>query len=280
MSLFSVESSCTYVAWLKAMDPSHQELISVFISWNTERRRPDTEIRVRTPRNRTSWYRPLPETIIILSGSGAREAGEQESSARVRDSEKLSSRTDSCKSGGNPQRTKVKKRGSLPRDQQEEKTFRVGTLAVGVEKMKSELFEAEKSLLQDKGLASKSSGSCATHARQWENPTETTVARRGTERASATVATMATREQVQEALHEREKASAAATASGTCAPDAGCTPIPKREEGARSQGAVPSSFATAETNEQLKEKERKTARERDPRTQEKAISQGQGPKDP
>ena len=84
---------------------------------------------------------------------------------------------------------------------------------------------------------------------------------------------------MQEALHEREKA-AAATASGTCAPDAGCTPIPKREEGARSQGAVPSSFATAETNEQLKEKERKTARERDPRTQEKAISQGQGPKDP
>ena len=115
MSLFSVESSRTYVAWLTAVDPSHQELISVFISWNTERRRPDTEIRVRTPPNRTSWCRPLPETIIILSGSGAREAGEQESSARVRDSEKLSSRTDNCKSGGNPQRTKVKKRGSLPR---------------------------------------------------------------------------------------------------------------------------------------------------------------------
>ena len=68
----------------------------------------------------------------------------------ARDSEKLSSRTDSCKSGGNPQRTKVRKRGSLPRSQQEGKTARVGTLAVEVEKLKSELFEAEKSLSQDK----------------------------------------------------------------------------------------------------------------------------------
>ena len=53
-------------------------------------------------------------------------------------------------SGGNPQRTKVRKRGSLPRNQQEEKTARVGTLAV--------------SLLQDKELASQLSGTCATQA--------------------------------------------------------------------------------------------------------------------
>ena len=119
--------------------------------------------------------------------------------------------------------------------------------------MKSELFEAEKSLLQDKELASKLGGSCATS--EWEKSTETAVARRGTERTSAT---MATREQVQEALQqphargEGEKAAAAATASGTGAPDAGCTPR-KREEGARSRRAVPSSFATAETNEQLED---------------------------
>ena len=37
-----VQSDDTFVAWLKAVDPSHQEFISVFISWNTERRRPDT----------------------------------------------------------------------------------------------------------------------------------------------------------------------------------------------------------------------------------------------
>ena len=76
-----VDLMCTLVAWLKTVDPSHQELISVFISWNIERRRPDTEIRVRTPRNRTSWYRLLLEAIILLSGSGA---GEEECSARVR----------------------------------------------------------------------------------------------------------------------------------------------------------------------------------------------------
>ena len=61
-----VDLTCTFVAWLKALDPSHQELISVFISWNIERRRLDTEIRVRTPRNRTSWYRLLDRAIIML----------------------------------------------------------------------------------------------------------------------------------------------------------------------------------------------------------------------
>ena len=118
---------------------------------------------------------------------------------------------ESRQSGGNPQRTKVRKRGSLPRNQQEENTVRVGTLAVEVEKMKSELFEAEKSLLQDKELASKLSGSCATQASeweerqklqakrsseasQWEKSTETRVARRSTERTSATMATIATQE--------------------------------------------------------------------------------------
>ena len=57
----------------------------------------------------------------------------------------------------------MRKRGSLPRNQQEEQTARVGTLVVEVEKMKSELFEAEKSLPQHEELASKWSGSCATH---------------------------------------------------------------------------------------------------------------------
>ena len=87
----------------------------------------------------------------------------------------------------------MRKRGSLQRDQQEEKTVRVEALAVEVEKMKSEHFEAEQRLLQDKELASKWSGSCATHASEREKPTETAVARRGTERTSATEATMATR---------------------------------------------------------------------------------------
>ena len=73
----------------------------------------------------------------------------------------------------------------------------MGTLAVEVVKMKSELFEAEKSLLQDKELASKLTGSCAIQApRVGEVPQRTRVARRGTEKMSATVATMATHEQV------------------------------------------------------------------------------------
>ena len=51
------------------------------------------------------------------------------------------------------------------------------------------------------------------------------------------------------------------------------TPVRTREEGARDQeGAVLSSFATTETNEQLKK-----AREWDPRIQEE-NSQGSGPK--
>ena len=41
--------------------------------------------------------------------------------------------------------------------------------------MKSELFEAEKSLLADKELAAKWSGSCATQASEWEKSTETSV---------------------------------------------------------------------------------------------------------
>ena len=116
----------------------------------------------------------------------------------------------------------MRKRGSLSRDQQEEKTVRVGTLAVEVEKMKSELSEAEKSLLQDKELASKLSGSCATQASEWEKSTETGVARRGTERTSAAMATM---EQVQEALeqpHARGEGEEAAAAAAT-APTDRCT---------------------------------------------------------
>ena len=54
---------------------------------------------------------------------------------------------------------------------------------------------------------------------------------------------MTTQEQVQEVPLEGEKAAAAATASGTAAPDAGCTPSLKKE-GARSQRAMPSSFET------------------------------------
>ena len=79
--------------------------------------------------------------------------------------------------------------------------------------------------------------------------------KRHRERASATMATIATREQVQEALPqpqtrvEGEKAAAALKASGT-----GCNP--NKREGIRVQGAVPSSFATAETNEQLKDDEK------------------------
>ena len=55
-----------------------------------------------------------------------------------------------------------------PRTRGEDKTARVGTLAVEVEKMKSELFEAEMSLLADKELAFKLIGSCATQASEWE----------------------------------------------------------------------------------------------------------------
>ena len=50
----------------------------------------------------------------------------------VRVHEARQEETDSCKSGGNPQRMKVRMRGSLPRDQQEEKTVRVEALAVEV----------------------------------------------------------------------------------------------------------------------------------------------------
>merc|ERR1712012_90889 len=50
----------------------------------------------------------------------------------------------------------------------EQKTARVGTLAVEVEKMKSELSEAEKTLLADQELASKLTGSCAAQASEWE----------------------------------------------------------------------------------------------------------------
>merc|ERR1712136_154153 len=50
----------------------------------------------------------------------------------------------------------------------EEKTVRVGTMAVEVEKMKAELSEAERTLLADKELASKLTGSCATQASEWE----------------------------------------------------------------------------------------------------------------
>ena len=62
--------------------------------------------------------------------------------------------------------------------------------------------------------------------------------------------------------------------------ESGRSPLRVREERARVQGAVPSSFATAETNEQLKEKTRQTARERDPWTlEEKEHTQPQGEKE-
>ena len=50
----------------------------------------------------------------------------------------------------------------------EEKTVRLGTLAVEVEKMKSELSESEKTLLADQELVSKLTGSCSTQASEWE----------------------------------------------------------------------------------------------------------------
>ena len=46
----------------------------------------------------------------------------------------------------------------------EEKTVRHGSLAVEVEKMKSQLSEAQRTLSADKELASKLDGSCATQA--------------------------------------------------------------------------------------------------------------------
>ena len=46
----------------------------------------------------------------------------------------------------------------------EEKTVRLGTLAVEVKKMRAELCGQERSLLADKELASKSARSCTTHA--------------------------------------------------------------------------------------------------------------------
>ena len=62
------------------------------------------------------------------------------------------------------------------------------------------------------------------------------------ERASATVATMATREQVQKAL-QRPQARGEGEAT---------TPV-RKKEGARSRGAMPSSFAkSTKTNEQKK----------------------------
>ena len=60
----------------------------------------------------------------------------------------------------------------------------MGTLAVEVEKTRSELFEAEKSLLADKELASKSSGSCATHASEWEERQKHRAKSRGTRSAA------------------------------------------------------------------------------------------------
>ena len=151
--------------------------------------------------------------------------------------------------------------------------------------MKSELFEAEKSLLTDKKLASKLTGSCATQASEWEEhqklqakksaqarhweSTETAVARRGTEK---TLATLTAQEQVQEALQQLQaRGEGEINSGGTCAQS-------KREEGARIQGgAVLSSFATTETNEQLKpgngtqEPKKKIARGRDPRTREQTA---------
>ena len=80
-------------------------------------------------------------------------------------------------------------------------------------------------------------------AAEVETSTETAVARRGTEKASATVATMATRKQVQGALQRKETVRTGTT-----------------EEGA-SRGAMPSSFAKSNrTNEQTKVKTRAPAR--------------------
>ena len=68
LTLFPVVVQCWILMHMCCMvqDVRRQELISVFISGNIERRRPDVEIRVRTPRNRTSWPRSLLEAISIL----------------------------------------------------------------------------------------------------------------------------------------------------------------------------------------------------------------------
>ena len=50
----------------------------------------------------------------------------------------------------------------------EEKTMLQGTLSVKVEKMKSELFEAERTLFADKEMASKLADNCSTQASEWE----------------------------------------------------------------------------------------------------------------
>ena len=80
---------------------------------------------------------------------------------------------------------KENSQGSGPQNRGEEKTVRVGTLAVEVEKMKSELFEAEKSLLADKESASKSTGSCVTQASEWEERHRHRAKSRGTTRSTA-----------------------------------------------------------------------------------------------
>ena len=61
----------------------------------------------------------------------------------------------------------------------------MGTLAVEIEKTKSELFEEEKSLLADKELASKSTGSCATPASESEERQRDRAKSRGTTRRTA-----------------------------------------------------------------------------------------------
>ena len=122
--------------------------------------------------DRCAW---TPSSIRVLRATaraGFSVVAEQEKQENKKHCSCEKRETISRQSAGNPQWTKVRKRGSLPRCQQEEETVPMTTLAVEVEKMKSELFEAEKSLLQDKELASKLSGSCATQARQWENPTK------------------------------------------------------------------------------------------------------------
>ena len=55
--------------------------------------------------------------------------------------------------------------------------------------MKSELFEAEKSVLADKELASESSGTCATQASEWEERQKHKAKSRGTTRSNARMRT-------------------------------------------------------------------------------------------
>ena len=114
----------THPLWLKAVDPRHQESISVFILRQIERRRPDTEIRVRTPRNSTIWYRLLPKTIIIHSGSGAREqeSGAREKSAEAR--QEKAGRVEEIHRGRKVKST-MRACSALERDQQEDKTARM-----------------------------------------------------------------------------------------------------------------------------------------------------------